>query len=58
MLQRRRNRTEVRLMDSYIQILCRFQKCISEKFLHRPSSVMILKKVGFYWCFLGIFVSF
>ena len=27
MLQRRLNRTELRLMDSYIQILCRFQKC-------------------------------
>ena len=27
MLQRRPNRTELRLMDSYIQILCRFQKC-------------------------------
>ena len=27
MLQRRPNRMELRLMDSYIQILCRFQKC-------------------------------
>jgi hypothetical protein len=27
MLQRRPNRTELRSMDSYIQILCRFQKC-------------------------------
>ena len=27
MLQRRPNPTELRLMDSYIQILCRFQKC-------------------------------
>ena len=27
MLQRQPNRTELRLMDSYIQILCRFQKC-------------------------------
>ena len=27
MLQRRPNRTELRLMDSYIQILWRFQKC-------------------------------
>ena len=27
MLQRRPNCTELRLMDSYIQILCRFQKC-------------------------------
>ena len=27
MLQRRLNRMELRLMDSYIQILCRFQKC-------------------------------
>ena len=26
MLQRRPNRTKLRLMDSYIQILCRFQK--------------------------------
>ena len=26
-LQRRPNRTELRSMDSYIQILCRFQKC-------------------------------
>ena len=26
MLQRRPNPTELRLMDSYIQILCRFQK--------------------------------
>ena len=26
MLQRRPNRTELRLMDPYIQILCRFQK--------------------------------
>ena len=27
MLQRRPNWTELRSMDSYIQILCRFQKC-------------------------------
>ena len=27
MLQRRPNHTELRSMDSYIQILCRFQKC-------------------------------
>ena len=27
MLQCRPNPTELRLMDSYIQILCRFQKC-------------------------------
>ena len=27
MLQRRPNRMELRLMDSYIQILCRFRKC-------------------------------
>ena len=27
MLQRRPNRTELISMDSYIQILCRFQKC-------------------------------
>ena len=27
MLQRRPNRTEFRPIDSYIQILCRFQKC-------------------------------
>ena len=27
MLQRRPKRTELRSMDSYIQILCRFQKC-------------------------------
>ena len=27
MLQRRPNPTELRSMDSYIQILCRFQKC-------------------------------
>ena len=27
MLQCRPNRTELRSMDSYIQILCRFQKC-------------------------------
>ena len=27
MLQRRPNRMELRSMDSYIQILCRFQKC-------------------------------
>ena len=26
-LQSRPNRTELRSMDSYIQILCRFQKC-------------------------------
>ena len=28
MLQRRPNPTELRMMDSYIQILCRFHKCI------------------------------
>ena len=27
MLQRRPSQTELRLMDSYIQILCTFQKC-------------------------------
>ena len=27
MLQRQPNRKELRSMDSYIQILCRFQKC-------------------------------
>ena len=27
MLQHQLNHTELRLMDSYIQILCRFQKC-------------------------------
>ena len=27
MLQGRPNRTELRSMDSYIQILCRFKKC-------------------------------
>ena len=27
MLQRRPNRTELRLMDSYIQILCRLEGC-------------------------------
>jgi hypothetical protein len=27
MLKRRPNRTELRLMDSYIQVLCRLQKC-------------------------------
>ena len=37
MLQCRPNQTELRLMDSYIQILCRFQKC---KFLHHPPSVL------------------
>ena len=40
MLQRLLNRTELRLMDSYIQILCRFQKC-NQKVL--PPSLMIMK---------------
>ena len=35
MMQRQLNPTELRPMDSYIQILFRFQK-VSEKFLHRP----------------------
>ena len=30
MLQRRPNWTELRLMDSYIQTLCRFQKCMQK----------------------------
>ena len=47
MLQHRPNRTELRSMDYYHQIFCRFRK--SEKFLHRPPSViMILKKIGFF----------
>ena len=28
---------------------------VSEKFLHRPPSVMILKKVGFFGCFFKVF---
>ena len=42
MFQCRPNHTELRSMDSYIQILCRFQKC-KQKVpppLHRCSSVM------------------
>ena len=42
MLQRRPNHTELRSMDSYIQILCRFQKCKQK--VPPPSS---LKKVFF-----------
>jgi hypothetical protein len=30
MLQRRRNRTELRLMDSYIQILCTLRSLLNE----------------------------
>ena len=36
MMQRRPNPTELRWMDSYIQILCKFQKC-KQKVPPRPS---------------------
>ena len=39
MMQHRPNPMELRSMDSYIQILCRFKK-VSEKFLDRPPSVL------------------
>jgi hypothetical protein len=45
MLQCRPNRTELRLMDSYIQILCTFQKC---KRKVPPLSVLKNKKGVFF----------
>ena len=48
MLQRRPNRTELRSMDSYIQILCRFQKC--KRKVPPPSP---LKKSFFFKTYLG-----
>ena len=47
MLQRRPNQTELRSMDSYIQILCRFQKC---KRKVPPQSLLykVLKKAFFF----------
>ena len=41
MLQRRPNRSELRSMDSYIQIICRFQKC---KRKVPPPSLLSTKK--------------
>ena len=38
MMQRQPNTTDLRSMDSYNQILCRFQK--SKLKLHRPPSVL------------------
>ena len=41
MLQHRPNRTELRSMDSYVQILCRFQKCTRKV---PPPSILSTKK--------------
>ena len=46
MLQRRPNRTKLRSMDSYIQILCLFQKCKRIVLVHRHSPE--LKNPPFY----------
>ena len=45
MLQRQLNRTELRLMDSFIQILCRFQKC--KRKVPPPDFFLWSPKVGF-----------
>ena len=44
MMQRQPNCTELRSMDSYIQILCRFQKCIQKV---PPPSLPCTKKSTF-----------
>ena len=54
MLQHLPTQTELRSMESYIQILCRFQN-ISEKFLHRSPSV--LKNQGLKSAILAIFLD-
>ena len=51
MSQLRTNWSELRSMDYYHQIFVD-SKNVSEKFLHRPPSVMILKKVVFFSKFL------
>ena len=48
MMQRRTNPTELRSMDSYIQIVCRFQKCKPK--VSPPSP---LKKGVFFKTYLG-----
>ena len=48
MLQRQPNRTELRWMDSYIQILCRFQKC-KRKVHHRSREKKNQKNQNLNW---------
>ena len=46
MLQHQLNRTEIRKMDSYIQISCRFQKC--KRKVPPPSPSVMKKKMFFF----------
>jgi hypothetical protein len=51
MMQQRSNATELRSMDSYIQILCRFQK--SKRKVPPPSPLSTKKQKSGYECTPG-----
>ena len=58
MLQRQPNRMELKTMDSYIQILCRFQKCKWKVPPLSPLSTKKLKSLGSFEVFARLSAFF